>query len=79
MYRTVETMHCCEYFMEIIIVVLKDRIAEINFFCGNKHYCWKNYSKNHYVKSVRIRSYSVRMRENTDQNKSEYGDVSRSE
>ena len=39
--------------------------------------------KNHCVKSVRIRSfsvpYSVRMQENTDQKISEYGHFSRSE
>ena len=33
----------------------------------------------HWVKSVRIRSYSVRMRENTDQNNSEYGHILRSD
>ena len=32
----------------------------------------------HCVKSVRIRSYSVRMQENTDQNNSEYGHFLRS-
>ena len=32
----------------------------------------------HCVRSVRIRSYSVRMRENAEQNNSEYGHFSRS-
>ena len=36
-------------------------------------------SSNHCVKSVRIRSYSVRMRENADQNNSVYGHFLRSE
>ena len=33
----------------------------------------------HCAKSVRIRSYSVRMRENADQNNSEYGHFLRSD
>ena len=39
----------------------------------------KNYNKIHCVKSVRIRSYSVRMRENADYNNSEYGHFSPSD
>ena len=45
------------------------------------HFDNKNYKNFHCVKSVRIRSYggpySVRMRENTDQNNSKYGHFSR--
>ena len=37
------------------------------------------FRQKHCVKSVRILSYSVRMRENADQNNSEYGHFSRSE
>ena len=38
MYSTVERMDGCEYSLEIIIVLLKERIAEINFFFfGNKY------------------------------------------
>ena len=48
----------------------------------NRHLYYNNLVKCHCVKSVRIRSYtgpySVRMRENTDQNKSEYGHFLRS-
>ena len=33
----------------------------------------KRLNKTHCVKSVRIRNYSVRMRENANQNNSEYG------
>ena len=36
MYSTVKRMDDCEYSLEIIIVPIKERITEINFF-GNKH------------------------------------------
>ena len=32
-----ERMDVCEHSLEIIIVPLKERIAETNFFFGNKH------------------------------------------
>ena len=35
-YSAVEGMNGCEYSLEIIIVPLKERITETNFF-GNKH------------------------------------------
>ena len=36
MYSIVERMDGCKYFIEIIIITLKERIAGANFF-GNKH------------------------------------------
>ena len=39
----------------------------------------KIYNKIHCIKSVRIQSYSVRMRGNADQNNNRYGDFSRSD
>ena len=42
-----------------------------------KHFCFRMIKDIHCVKSVRIRSYSVQMRENTDQNNSKYGRFSR--
>ena len=49
------------------------------FLVGRRGGLWGSlsFSSNHCVRNVRIRSYSVRMRENTDQNNSECRHVSR--
>ena len=41
-YSTVEKMDDFEYSLEIIIVPLKERIAETNFFFLETYYCWKD-------------------------------------
>ena len=37
MYNALERMDGCEYSIELIMVPLKERIAESNLFFGNKH------------------------------------------
>ena len=46
MYSTTEKMDCSAYSVEIIIIHLKKRISETNFFWKKIYHCFKDYSNN---------------------------------
>ena len=65
------------FFVTLKLLTISRRLPILDIWQGSEYYS----PDNHYVKSVRIRSYSgpysAHMPKNTDQNNTEYGHISR--